>query len=420
MKQLPLILALFIASSLAVSAAEKSEQPARTTKAGYKKSAKLSGPGSTTAQLEEDDEIKETVLRFPAIDNAMASWFDTKALLNDKYGLQLGFAYTMSHLTASGVADGAEDSAGSGLFRIYGSWTGINKDGPNSGKLVFSMDHRNRHMDVAPSDFGFQAGYLGIPSTLFSDVENVLVDLNWQQKVNDGKGAIVLGRFDPNDFFDVLGYANPWTSFSNLSILFNASIALPDASTGIGAGSWINDQYYVQAAVNDVNSTVTDIKLFTETDELYKTVEFGWSPSREQRYFNNVHVTAWHADERDDDGIEESEGFTFSANYTKDMTWMTFLKAGFSDGTAPLYNESVTVGGIYYLKSRSDLVGFGVNWGDPSDSSLDPQITSELFWRIQLAQNLAITPSVQCIVDPALNPDEDNMIIGSIRTRFTF
>jgi len=52
---------------------------------------------------------------------------------------------------------------------------------------------------------------------------------------------------------------------------------------------------------------------------------------------------------------------------------------------------------IYYLASRSDLIGLAVNHGEPSDASLDDQLTTKLFYRFQLAQNLAITASVQYV-----------------------
>ena len=68
---------------------------------------------------------------------------------------------------------------------------------------------------------------------------------------------------------------------------------------------------------------------------------------------------------------------------------------------------------------RSDTTGIAINWGEPSDDTLRDQVTAEAFYRIQLAQNLAITPSVQYLADPALNPDEDEIWIGSIRTRLT-
>ncbi len=377
------------------------------------------GPGSTGEQLAEDDAVKEPALRFPAFDRAFESWFNWKRKFNEEYGLQLGVAYTALYQAANEAPDGAEDAAGSGIFRLSGWWTLLNRDSKNTGSLVFSMDHRHRYTDIAPADLGFSVGYLGIPGTLFSNIDAVIGDLNWQQLLNDRQTGLVVGRYDPNDFFDVLGYANPWTAFQNLAILFNTTIALPVWSTGIGLGHYFNDQWYITGAVNDVNGVATKTKFFEDFGELYTTAEIGWSPSRAQRYLKNIHLMGWHADKREKAGVEESEGIAIGANWTFDEKWMVFLKAGWSDGSAPLYNESATVGMIYYFASRSDLVGLGVNWGKPSDNSLDEQITGELFYRLQLAQNLAITPSVQLIIGPALNPDENVIAVFGLRLRLT-
>ncbi len=127
----------------------------------------------------------------------------------------------------------------------------------------------------------------------------------------------------------------------------------------------------------------------------------------------------WHVDEREDAGMPDSWGLTAAANWTFDKTWMVFARAGWSDGEAPLMNGSVTLGGLYYFAHRSDLIGLASNWGDPADDSLDDQFTGELFYRFQFAHNFAITPSVQLLVDPALNPDEDQIWIFGLRARFT-
>jgi porin len=48
---------------------------------------------------------------------------------------------------------------------------------------------------------------------------------------------------------------------------------------------------------------------------------------------------------------------------------------------------------------------------------LDDQYTAELFYRLQLTYNLAITPDVQLIIDPALNPDENRTWVFGLRAR---
>ena len=417
MKKQIVVLLLLLGFTVGHGSAEEASSP--QGRAGYTSEPGFGGPTETGAQLAEDDAVKEPALRFPAIDRVLDPWFNWKGTLNTQYGLQLGLAYTALYQGASDAPEGAEDRAGSGILRLSGRWTLLNRDSENTGILVVSGDQRHRYTEIAPADLGFSAGYLGIPGTLFSNIGGVLGDLNWQQRLNGGQGGIIVGRYDPNDFFDVLGYANPWTAFQNLHILFNTSIALPDWSTGLGAGHWFKDQWYIIGAVNDVNGVATEVDFFQDFGELYITAEFGWSPSKSDRYLKNVHVTGWHADEREKAGVEESQGIALGANWTWDDTWMLFTKAGWSDGSAPLSNESITIGGLYFLPSRSDLVGLGANWGNPSDDSLREQWSGELFYRLQLAQNLAITPSVQLFLDPALNPDEDQIWLGSIRARLT-
>jgi porin len=77
----------------------------------------------------------------------------------------------------------------------------------------------------------------------------------------------------------------------------------------------------------------------------------------------------------------------------------------------------VTVGLIRKFLYRSDVIGLSVNHGSPPDDSLRDQTTIEAFWRFQFSQGLAITPSVQLLLDPALNPNEDTIWVWSLRFR---
>jgi porin len=321
---------------------------------------------------------------------------------------------------ASTALPGAEDSAASGVFRVYGTWTLAGRDTENSGNLVFKFENRHRlGTGIPPSALGFGLGYLGVTGTLFSDVAWILNDFNWQQRLSAGRSGLIIGRFDPNDYLDVLGYANPWTTFQNLAILFNTSIALADTSFGAAGGSYIGDRVYLLASVNDANGTVSEVEFFEGGSEFYKSVEIGWTPDPTKRFTHNAHVTTWHVDAREDAGVPQSDGLSIGANWTFDSTWMPFFRAGWSDGQAPFMNRAVTLGVLRYFSGRSDLSGLGVNWGDPSDGSLRDQTTAELFYRIQLAQNLALTPSLQLLKDPALHPQEDRIWVFGLRARLT-
>ena len=59
----------------------------------------------------------------------------------------------------------------------------------------------------------------------------------------------------------------------------------------------------------------------------------------------------------------------------------------------------------------------GLNWSEPGDNDLDDQWTIEAFYRFQLSESFAVTPDVQLIFDPALNPDDDLLPVVGIRAR---
>jgi len=283
------------------------------------------------------------------------------------------------------------------------------------------VDHRHAFRDLAPAGIASQAGYIGVTGTLFSDVDWVIPNLNWQQGLNDGKSGLLIGRYDPNDYMNILGYTNPWTTFQNVAILLEPSVAFPDSGWGAGAGHWFSNQWYAISGFNDANGKVTDdLNLFDGGSELFKWAHVGWSPSKDDRYLKNVHLMIWHVDEREDAGIQSAEGVAVAANWTFDDRWMPFVRAGWSEGVAPIYNKSATLGLIRQFVHRSDLVGLAVNWGSPPDESLSDQTTMEAFWRFQFSQNFAITPSLQLLSDPALNPDEGKVWVYSLRARLTF
>ena len=415
------VLAFFTLLLCVVLAHAQETQP--QTKSGFQRDkGGFGGPTSVGEQLREDDEIKEPAFRFPKFQEFFSPWFEWKKGLNEKHGFQLGLDYNALYQGASDTLPNNKDKAASGALRLFGRWDLIGRGTKNKGTLVFKVENRHRlGTEIAPSQLSFDVGYNGITGTLFSDVGSVLVDLNWQQAFNGGSGGFIVGRYDPNDYFDVSDHANPWTTFSNLSVLVNTNIALPDTGFGVAAGHWLSSkqgEWFLLGSISDANGVIDEVELFKGGSEFYSTVELGWAPARSQRYTNQAHVTLWHVDEREDAGIPSSKGVALGANWTYQEKWMTFFRAGWSDGAAPLMNATSTIGFMRRYQKR-DLMGLGFNWGDPSNDDLRDQYSTELFYRLQFAQNLALTPSLQWLVDPALNTDKDQIWIFGLRMRVT-
>ena len=379
------------------------------------------GQTSSEGEIEETDRREDPAFRFPAIDEAFQPWVDWKTRQNSERGFAFSAHYSTMFQGLSDSVPGGEDKASGGVFRATLKWTPIGRGTDDTGSLVATVDYRHAIRDIAPADLASQSGYIGITGLFYSDIRWAVINLNWQQGFNDGRTGLIVGRYDPNDYQNVLGYVNPWTIFSNLAINLDASIALPDSSWGVGAGHWLTDNWYVLGGINDANGVGSDdLEFFEGGAEFYKYAHVGWSPSRAERYFKNAHAVVWNVDERKDAGVAASHGISFAANWTFDDIWMPFARLGFSKGAAPIYNQSATVGLIRKFLYRSDLVGLAVNYGDLPDNSLGSQTTIESFWRFQFSQNLAITPSLQLLLDPALNPEDDKVWVLGLRVRLAF
>jgi porin len=251
-----------------------------------------------------------------------------------------------------------------------------------------------------------------------------LTNLFWKQRLKQGRINFVVGGVDVTDYLDIYGLINPWTSFQNLIFLTNPTIPAPNQGLGAAFGAMATDNIYFIAGLADSNGDPTLagdwFDSFFNDNEYFYHFEAGWTTSQDRIYFDNIHLTGWYADERSDAQVEEGWGLAFSAAWFVDDTWMPFLRAGYSEDGGALLEASVSGGIGYYFKESKDLIGLGLNWGRPPDGDQDDQYTAELFYRVQLAQNLAITPDVQLIIDPALNPNEDVLWIFGLRGRLTF
>jgi len=420
-----LVLAMFLGSGPAWGtsgdASESLLLGAEEASSSYADIPQFGGPSSVGAGLTEDRAPKTPWYRFPGAERRLRPYFDWKERLNERYGMAFGVDYTTLYQVATESA-GHENQAASGIARLFGTWTLVDRGGGSPGSLVFKGENRHRlGTDIAPQGLGFEIGYAGLTGQPFNDFDWGLTNLYWQQRLFDGRIGIVGGLVDATDYLDVYGLTNPWTQFSNLSFGLNGTIPAPNQGLGLAAGAFASEHVYVVAGLTDANGDPADpgqgFETFFEDAEYFSHVELGWVSSRDRRYLDNIHVTAWNVDARHDAGTPAGWGMAFSAAWFVNDVWMPFLRGGYGEDGGALMEGTVNLGvGRYFAESR-DLLAVGVGWGKPQGAGLDDQYTLEVFYRLQLLDHLAITPMVQVLVEPALSPDDDVLGVFGLRAR---
>lgn len=381
--------------------------------------ATLAGPDATPSLLRKD---------IPAQPSQRRSAQDWKADFGKHTGLDFGIDYNLLGYAAN-TSPGDDTSAG-GAWRFFGRWNLLGRDGPNTGALVFKFENRHSLDDTSPANFGTALGYAGLVSSVFNDQGWRATHLYWQQGFAGGRGVVWAGWLDTSDFVDVFALASPWSGFSNLAFQTGSGTigGLPDGAFGTMAGGFLSDNIYMAASIVDANADPTDIfagpdSLFSE-GETFKTLELGWTSSAEALFLDNAHLTFWQIDRRSKAGTPSGHGVAFSYTKAVDNAWLLFGRGGWADGGGSLYEASLS-GGFGYTESPGKrLTGVGLNWSRPNSDTfgpgLDDQQALEVFSRWQPVDGFEVTPSVQVIHQPALNPTEDFIALLGLRLRLAF
>ena len=383
-------------------------------------SPRFGGPNAVENQLRNDAEIDRPTI--------FEHWFDWKAELAEKHGLSFSIDYSAVYLGAS--ESPGDDRASSGMVRFFGSWDLVGRGTKNTGAFVWKVEHRHAYTDVAPSGFGFNLGYVGLFEPPFSDQGLRWTNFFWRQRWKEGKVTVLAGFLDATDYVDVYSLASPWTGFLNFAFSTGSqTIPVPnDAALGVAAGAMLTDNLFLIGGLVDSNADPTEFwqgfDTFFNNNEYFKSIEIGWTASQDRIYLDNVHLTLWHADERVEGATPSGWGANISWTKHVGGRWLPFVRAGWADDGGSLMQKSVSVGFGYQKNPGKNLLGFGLNWGEPSESTwvpgLDDQDTAELFYRWQVSKAIAITPDVEYLINPALNPDTDSIWVLGLRVRGAF
>lgn len=352
-------------------------------------------------------------------------YFAWKKKLQEERGLSLSVDYSAAYLSAN--ESPGEDSAGGGIARFYGSWDLVGRESGNTGAFVWKVEHRHAYTDVAPSGLGFELGYVGLIEPPFSNQGWRWTNFYWRQRWKDGKITLFGGFLDATDYVDVYAMASPWTGFLNFAFSTGTlTMAVPnDATLGAAAGGMITKNLFLIGGLVDRNADPTafweGFDTFFNDNEYFKSIEIGWTPSKDEIYLNNTHLTLWQADERVEAGEAGGWGANFSFSRYWAKKWLPFVRAGYADESGSLMQKSVSVGFGRQPEPGGSVLGLGFNWGEVNEdtwgSGLRDQYTCELYYRWNISPQFAITPDIQYLKDPALNPEESSIWVLGVRAR---
>jgi porin len=379
------------------------------------------GPTEVPARIEEDTRPKEATFDFPGVDRFLKPWTDWKARVAKEHGFRLGFDYQPVAQWSNNTV--GEDFAAGGIFRGFSSWDIWARDNPSrTGTLDVRVENRHRlGTDLPPESLGPNFGWLGTTAPDWSDQGWGLTVFMLRQRPDIGEAPIELdiGRMSSFALFDITPYSDNLTAFQNNSMILSPTIAYPSAGA-FGAGGYVGipkSKFYALGLIQDANGSYDDLSFDSlEEGEFFTAFEFGWTDqglSSLSYLFNNVHVAIWHSEGRGK-GVGLTGSYTFA-----EQRLGVFARLGWASEDASTAYEKYAAAGVTKSVFRDSMIGLGISWGQPHDNNVD-QVATEVFYRWQLSQHLALTPSIQVLFDPALNQEDDVVTVLGLRARVTF
>ncbi|MDX2475590.1 MAG: carbohydrate porin [Candidatus Krumholzibacteria bacterium] len=375
---------------------------------------KFGGPSSVVGALRRDKKVKLTLLNY----------FEYKDRIRQEYGLDYGIGYLPVYQGAE-TGEGTEHTA-DGVVRLYARWELVKRGTTDNGAVVGKVEYRHRMgTRISPQDLGLEAGYVGSTTTPFGDTEWILANLFWEQHLAENRLAFVAGIVDVTDYINTYALNDPWTHFLNQAFATDPTISAPSPGLGAAVSVRIGHHFLAGAGIADANGDPTDpvnsLSSFFDTGEYFTHAEISWSPSFERRFTDSARLTTWHSDELEAAQVPGGWGMAMSWNHLVGERWQPFVRAGWAEEGSAVWDRSLSGGLGFFPRGAADLLSLGLNWSRPSrtvyESELKDQYTVEMLYRWRPFRAFTITPNVQFLFDPALNPDEDLVMVFGARGR---
>jgi porin len=349
--------------------------------------------------------------------------------------LKLGAAFTHLFQWLSEAPLGDDTWGTASDLDILGTWEAVNRGEPNQGQLYFQFEGRWEYGTTGPERLGtLGVGTLIGTANTFSAYTPtfILRNLYWQQGGKESTWAFRVGKVTPDATLSTSAHiASPLTFLPTAGTGPFAN-ALPDSGLGI-IGAWhFNDRFKMLGVFSDANGDRSDFGDITEGD-FYKAVELAVKIAPRTPKAGYSKLALWHTDGTKDgqaaNGNLGPDGWGYFLKHEQELTAegraVLVLRYGWSSNESAVYEQQAGAHFLLYdptglTRLQNDLLGVAYNWAQVAVSGVDGDSNLEIFYRFPIFPQVDTTVSYQLIINPALDPSNDNASVFSLRLRTTF
>jgi len=310
-----------------------------------------------------------------------------------------------------GTQGSPHDTMISQSFNLYSEWELLHTPG-NEGTLYSFFLHESESLGTTAGQFAGSIGTTILPNDDVGDATNALAHLAYTQKFLDGTVEVSVGQLALKIMLDQNDYAG-WDRVSFISGPLSGNLVrnFPIAAMGVDTTVHLTDDLQVSFLLADADGYpfYPDVKSFGR--RFVYVPGFVYAPEIDGLGKGRYEVNFSHVERTERFGGEgpSSSVWLFSFQQELSPKLAAFLRFGTGDGRRTAVQQSLATGVVLtqFLGYNQDWLGVGFTWQDPSDSTRADDYGVEMFWRLQLTENIRVTPDVQVYFDPSQNPRRD-------------
>lgn len=392
----------------------------------------LACASAATAQNRAPDEVFEragvleergvdTHLGSSGIDRAFDPFKSFDAKMEEVGGPQILGLY--APIWQSGTQAGTSDLFSQSL-NIYSEWELLQCPG-NEGTLYLFYLHESDSFGNSAGQFANAIGTTILPNDDVGASTNALAHFAWTQKFFDGMVELSAGQLALKIMVDQNDYAG-WdrVSFVAGPLSGNQVRNFPIAALGLDTTVHMTEDLQVSMTVADADGFpfYPDFNSFGRRfvylpGFVYTPEICGLGKGRYEVNFSHIERT-----ERFGGAGPSSSVWLVSLQQELSPKLSTFLRFGTGDGRRTAVRQSFATGVVLtqFLGYNNDWLGLGFMWQDPTDLARRNDYGMEVFWRLQLTENIHFTPDVQLFFDPSQSPSRDIEAAFGLRIGMSF
>ena len=392
-------------------------------------------PGEFLSAVQERGAQKESVFRMSPLAGLHETTDKAKEELYDATNLKLGLSLTHLSQWLSESLPGEDTSGSATELDFVTAWELYDQGEPTQGQVFFHLQGRWDYGTTGPEDLA--AGSLGSlngTANSFSAYSPAFLmrNLYWQQGSQEAGWTYRIGKITPDAILATSAHISAQTAFLSTTGIGSFVNGYADSGLGVVGAWYINDRIKLLGLFSDANGDRYDFGDINEGD-YYKALELGVKIDPRTPKAGYSKVTLWHTDGTQDglpsNGQLGPDGWGYFLKHEQELTddgrAIGILKYGQSFEDAAFYEQQA--GGYFLLYDptglghlKNDLFGVGYSWAQATETTARDESGLEVFYRFPIYPLVDMTLAYQSVFNPALDPDNDQASVFSIRLRTTF